>query len=292
MSTSENLSLEYRCQCDRDMGNTGSLLDVVTYLETPLLQTPADSKREAELSSQLFKKPEKIPLPRISSDTTRNRPGHRATRGRNILEDDESLSVGVIPPSTFTREVPSPHKVVLSPIRSRRPALRQRKRNSKTLSSSSSSSTDELSTCSEDSQETKLLSSFIEDISHLPDQRTEDITLVKTRASSIPIAARYIEPADKHQTVTWREDTPGEVTWTWEEDRPEDVTWEEDRPKDRTQARPQEKKKNVHFQNRVRTPYSFARTGSDRQQQRGMVVPSDMGDTRHRDTKIFNVNTY
>ena len=71
--------------------------------------------------------------------------------------------------------------------------------------------------------------------------------------------------------------------------------------------RPQEKKKkNVHFQNRVRTPYSFARTGSDRQQQRGMVVPSDMGDTRQRgmvvpsdmedtrqrDTKIFNVNTY
>ena len=283
MSTSENLSLEYWCQCDRDMGNTGSLLDVVTYLETPLLQTPADSKREAELSSQLFKKPEKIPLPRISSDTTRNRPGHRATRGRNILEDDESLSVGVIPPSTFTREVPSPHKVVLSPIRSRRPALRQRKRNSKTLSSSSSSSTDELSTCSEDSQETKLLSSFIEDISHLPDMRTEDITLVKTRASSIPIAARYIEPADKHQTVTWREDRPGDVTWTWEEDRPED----------RTQVRPQEKKKkNVHFQNRVRTPYSFARTGSDRQQQRGMVVPSDMGDSRQRDTKIFHLNTY
>ena len=276
------------------MGNTGSLLDVVTYLETPLLQTPADSKREAELSSQLFKKPEKIPLPRISSDTTRNRPGHRATRARNILEDDENLSVGVIPPSTFTREVPSPHKVVLSPIRSRRPALRQRKRNSKTLSSSSSSSsTDELSTCSEDSQETKLLSSFIEDISHLPDMRTEDVTLVKTRASSIPIAARYIEPADKHQTVTWQEDTPGDVTWTWEEDRPEDVTWEVDRPKDRTQVRPQEKKKkNVHFQNRVRTPYSFARTGSDRQQQRGMVVPSDMGDTRQRETKIFHLNTY
>ena len=68
------------------MGNTGSLLDVITYLETPL-QHNSDCG-EGEISSQLFKKPvgpERIPLPRISSDTTRNRPGHRSSRARNIL---------------------------------------------------------------------------------------------------------------------------------------------------------------------------------------------------------------
>ena len=221
------------------MGNTGSLLDVVTYLETPFPR-PGLGDRQAEISSQLFKKPEKVPLPRISSDTTRNRPGHRATRARNILEDEQGL--GVIPPSSFTREVPSPHKVILSPLRYRRPPLRIRKRSSQRLSSSSSS--DELSTCSEDSQETKLINSYIEDIediTDISDQKTDGKEAKPRSRSSIPIAAKYLEPGERLETDTREDETETEV--------PAQV---------------------VLFPNPVRAPYSFAR------QQRGMVVPTEV----------------
>ena len=58
--------------------------------------------------------PTNIPPPVISSDTTRNRPSHQPTRSRS----QSSRSSGRIPPSSFTRGLSSPQKIILSPLMS------------------------------------------------------------------------------------------------------------------------------------------------------------------------------
>ena len=67
-----------------------------------------------ELSNNHYKTENtiKIPLPLISSDTTRNRPSHQPTRSRS----QSSKTSERIPPSTFTQEVKSPQKIMLSPL--------------------------------------------------------------------------------------------------------------------------------------------------------------------------------
>ena len=161
----------------------------------------------------------------------------------------------MIPPSSFSREVPSPHKVLLSPIRSGRPSRqRQSKRTNLRLtsssSSSSSSSCEDLSRCSEDSQETKLLSSFLEEITD-PEPGKQLQQEKKRSSSSIPIAAHYLEPVARLQTVSWADQSGREER--------------EDQREDRAK----------YFQHRVRTPYSFSLTDRQRLRERGMVVPSD-----------------
>jgi hypothetical protein len=69
-----------------------------------------------EFSNQHLKKqsPPRIPQPVLSSDTTRNRPSHQPTRSRS----QSSRSSGRIPPSSFSRAVSSPQKILLSPLMS------------------------------------------------------------------------------------------------------------------------------------------------------------------------------
>ena len=158
----------------------------------------------------------------------------------------------MIPPSSFSREVPSPHKVLLSPIRSGRPSRqRQSKRTNLRLTSSSSSSCEDLSRCSEDSQETKLLSSFLEEITDPEPGKQLQQEKRRRSSSSIPIAAHYLEPGVRLQTVSWADQSGREER--------------EDQREDRAK----------YFQHRVRTPYSFSLTDRQRLRERGMVVPSD-----------------
>ena len=79
------------------MGNTGSMAEVITHLETPLVGVKTKScwtrnNNNDNISSQMFHQPPVVPLARLSSDTTRNRPAHRSARARNIILDRQDVA--------------------------------------------------------------------------------------------------------------------------------------------------------------------------------------------------------
>ena len=74
------------------MGNSGSIAEIITHLETPLVAVKTKNCWTAggnneRISCQMFPQPPVVALARLSSDTTRNRPGHRSARARNIILD-------------------------------------------------------------------------------------------------------------------------------------------------------------------------------------------------------------
>ena len=73
-----------------DMGNSGSIAEIITHLETPLVGVKTNNcwtRKNDKISSQMIHQPPVVPLARLSSDTTRNRPHHRSARARNIILD-------------------------------------------------------------------------------------------------------------------------------------------------------------------------------------------------------------
>ena len=73
-----------------DMGNSGSIAEIITHLETPLVGVKTNNcwtRKNDKTSSQMIHQPPVVPLARLSSDTTRNRPHHRSARARNIILD-------------------------------------------------------------------------------------------------------------------------------------------------------------------------------------------------------------
>ena len=77
------------------MGNSGSIAEIITHLETPLVGVKTKNcwtRKNDTLSSQMFPQPPVVPLARLSSDTTRNRPSHRSARARNIILDSQDVA--------------------------------------------------------------------------------------------------------------------------------------------------------------------------------------------------------
>ena len=82
-----------------DMGNSGSIAEIITHLETPLVGVKTNNcwtRKNDKISSQMFHQPPVVPLARLSSDTTRNRPHHRSARARNIILDRQEAWEEVI----------------------------------------------------------------------------------------------------------------------------------------------------------------------------------------------------